>query len=238
MILDSIEKVMLGPERKSRVISDKEKKIIAYHEAGHALVGHLCENTDPVRKITIISRGRAGGYTLNLPTEDRTLHSRAEFLDELAVLLGGRVAEAEVFGEITTGASNDLEKATRLARDIVTRFGMSDKLGARTFGDREEMVFLGKEISEQRDYSDNTANIIDEEINRLIADAKKKAEHIVATRREHLDKIANALLEKETLERKAFLALFGETEAPKAQLVKKDKGPEPASDTKPAPATI
>jgi len=228
----------MGPERKSKVVSKKEQKIVAFHESGHALVGHLLKNTDPVQKITIIARGRAGGYTLNMPIEDKTLHSRAEFLDELVVLLGGRVAEAEVFGEITTGASNDLEKATRLARNIVTRFGMSDKLGARTFGEREEMIFLGKEIHEQRDYSDETAKLIDEEISKLIATAKTRAEELIRERRTDLDNIANALLEKETLERKDFLALFGEVEPETSQPTEKKDGEEPAPGVAPAPATI
>lgn len=211
MIIDSIEKVLMGPERKSKVVSAKERKIVAYHESGHALVGHILPESDPIRKVTIVPRGRAGGYTLNLPVEDRSLKSRAEFLDDMAMMMGGRVAEQIVFGEITTGASDDLVKATKVAKDFVTRYGMSEALGTRTYGERDEMVFLGKEISEQRDYSDETANRIDDEIDRLLAEAKAKAEKVIHEKREYLEKIANTLLEQETLEQHEFLAIFGET---------------------------
>ena len=175
---------MLGPERRSRVINDQEKKIIAYHEAGHALVFRQMADADPVQKISIIARGHAGGYTLKMPTEDRRLRTKAFFLADLAGSLGGYVAEVEAFGaeNVTTGASSDLRGATQLARHMVTDYGMS-KLGTRTYGEKEEMIFLGRQISEQRDYSDKTAEGIDEEVSRLIGDAKKTAETILKQKR-------------------------------------------------------
>ncbi|MDO8558512.1 MAG: ATP-dependent zinc metalloprotease FtsH [bacterium] len=209
-LFESIEKVMLGPERKSRIISPKEKEITAYHEAGHALVAASLPEADPVHKISIISRGRAGGYTLKLPIEDRHLHSKKEFLADLAVLLGGHVAEKTVFGDITTGASNDLEKASGLARKLVMRFGMSEKLGPMTFGEQQELIFLGKEISTERNYSDDIARVIDQEVSRFITDAQKTAERIITTRRDKLDRIAKELMEKETIERDVFEKLMKE----------------------------
>lgn len=207
-ILNSIEKVMLGPERKSKIISEKERKIVAYHEAGHALVAHQLPNADPVHKISIISRGRAGGYTIKLPTEDRTLHSRAEFIDDLAVMLGGYAAEKATFGDITTGASSDLQRATSLARELITRYGMSETLGPRTYGQKEEMVFLGREIHERRDYSEHVAEQIDSEVSKFIDAAYKTAEKTVKDHKDKLDKIVAALFEKETLERAEFEALL------------------------------
>jgi len=177
-LLEAIEKVMMGPERKGRVITEKEKKITAYHEAGHALVAHFLPGVDPIQKISIIARGQAGGYTLKLPTEDRHLHAKSEFLSELAVLLAGHVTEKQIFGEVTTGATSDLRRATALARSLITDYGMSDKLGPRTFGQKEEMIFLGKEIHEQRDYSENVAEKIDEEIAGLLKDAENQARKI------------------------------------------------------------
>ncbi|MBT3412626.1 MAG: ATP-dependent zinc metalloprotease FtsH [Candidatus Jacksonbacteria bacterium] len=203
-LLPSIEKVILGPERKSRVISDKEKKITAYHEAGHALVGHLLPNTDPVHKISIIPRGRAGGYTMSLPSEDKYFHSKSEFIDELAMMLGGYAAEEIFFGDITTGPSSDLQRATKTARNIVTRYGMSDKLGPRTFGKKEEMIFLGKEMAEEKDYSEETAKSIDDEISALVEEALKTAKKIITEKKPVMEKVVAALLEKETLEKEAF----------------------------------
>ncbi|MBT6300993.1 MAG: ATP-dependent zinc metalloprotease FtsH [Candidatus Jacksonbacteria bacterium] len=203
-LLPSIEKVILGPERKSRVISDKEKKITAYHEAGHALVGHLLPNTDPVHKISIIPRGRAGGYTMSLPSEDKYFHSKSEFIDELAMMLGGYAAEEIFFGDITTGPSSDLQRATKTARNIVTRYGMSDKLGPRTFGKKEEMIFLGKEMAEEKDYSEETAKSIDDEISALVEEALKTAKKIITDKKPVMEKVVAALLEKETLEKEAF----------------------------------
>lgn len=209
-LFESVEKVMLGPERKSRMLSEREKKVTAYHEGGHALVAHEVPASDPVHKVSIISRGHAGGYTLKLPTEDKRLRTKAEFLADLAVSLGGHVAEREIFGadNLTTGASNDLHQATRLAKNIVTRYGMSEALGPRTFGEREELIFLGREITEQRDYSEKVAEKIDDEISRLIREAMQTAERIIRDRRDKLDLIANTLLEKETLEKEQFEALF------------------------------
>jgi cell division protease FtsH len=207
-ILESIERVLLGPERKSHILSDKEKKITAYHEAGHALIAHELPNSDPVHKVSIISRGHAAGYTLKLPLEDKHLHSRAEFIDELAVFLGGWVAEKETFGDVTTGASNDLMQATKLAKSLITQYGMDEVLGPRTYGEREELIFLGKEIHEQRDYSDKTAEMIDQQITKLISDAQKTAHSILTKQKAQLDKIVDELMKKETLERGDFEALF------------------------------
>lgn len=208
-ILLSIEKVILGPERKGRLMSEKEKKITAYHEGGHALVSHLLPDAPPVQKISIISRGHAAGYTLNLPTEDKIFKSRTEFKAELAVLLGGCTAEKMVFGDITTGASDDLKKATRIARKIVMQYGMSE-LGQRTFGEKEEMIFLGREITEQRDYSEKTAERIDEEMNSFISEAAQTAETLLATHREKLESLVQLLLEKEAIEKEEFDALFSQ----------------------------
>jgi len=203
-LIPSVEKVLLGPERKSHILTDKEKKIAAWHEAGHALVNASLPHTDPVRKVSIIARGRAAGYTLKLPTEDRHLKTKTEFTEELAVLMGGSAAEKLVFGEMTTGSANDLEQATDLARKLVTRFGMSDKLGPRTFGEQEELIFLGKEIVTEKDYSEKTAAQIDEEVSKFIVEAQKVAQNIVIQKRTLLDKIASRLIEKETIEKEEF----------------------------------
>jgi cell division protease FtsH len=207
-ILASIEKVMLGPERKSHILSEKEKKIAAYHEAGHALVGHILPHCDPVQKVSIISRGKAAGYTLSLPIEDKHLHSRSEFVDDLAMFLGGYAAEKMVFNDLTTGASNDLERAAKLAHQLVTKFGMSEKLGPITFGNRTETIFLGKEFHEQR-YSEKVAAEIDVEIEKFITDACQTAEKVLTENRGKLDKIAEALIKKETIEREEFEKLMG-----------------------------
>ena len=215
-LAESIEKVILGPERRSRAISDKEKKVVAYHEGGHALVGASLENADPVQKVSIISRGHAGGYTLAVPSEDKTLHTKNYFLDELAVFLGGYASEKLIFGDLTTGPSNDLERATQMARSMVTRYGMSS-LGARTFGKKEELVFLGREMHENRDYSEETARAIDAEVSKLIDEAFKRATQILTEKRTTLDAIANALLEREILEKDDFDKLVrGETLPPVA----------------------
>jgi len=205
-MFESIEKVMLGPARRSKIISEEEKKTVAYHEAGHALVADSLENADPVQKVSIVSRGSAGGYTLSVPTEDKRLRRRSYYVDELGVLLGGYTSEKLVFGDITTGASNDLEKATHIARGMVTRYGMSS-LGPRTFGKNHSNVFLGKEIAEEKDYSDETARAIDKEVSGLLSDAFETAKKILTEKREALDKIAGALLEKETLEKEEFDAI-------------------------------
>ncbi|MCH7604582.1 ATP-dependent zinc metalloprotease FtsH [Patescibacteria group bacterium] len=207
--LESIDKALLGPERKSHVLSKKEKEITAYHEAGHALVATSLKNVDPVRKISIISRGRAGGYTLKLPSEDKYLKSRAEFIDELAVLMGGYVTEKLVFGDITTGSSNDLEKASEIARHLVKEFGMSQALGPVTFGEKEDIPFWAKQATEQRNYSDKVAAEIDQEVTQFLEDARKTAEKIVKQKRKTLEKIAKFLIEKETIEREEFEELIG-----------------------------
>ncbi|MBI4592423.1 ATP-dependent metallopeptidase FtsH/Yme1/Tma family protein [Candidatus Uhrbacteria bacterium] len=206
--LDSIEKVLLGPERKSYVMNKEEKKVTAYHEAGHALVAHLLPNCDPVHKVSIISRGMAGGYTLKLPSQDKRLHKRAEFIDDMAMMLGGFVAEKETFGDVTTGASDDLRKCTGLAREIVTRYGMSETLGPRVFGDSQEMVFLGREIHESRNYSEKTAEAIDQEVEKFVNSAMQTARDIIRKETLSLDKIAKKLLEEETIEKEAFEALL------------------------------
>ncbi len=203
-ILDSIERVLLGPERKSHILSDKEKEITAYHEAGHAIVAHYLEHADPVHKISIISRGRAAGYTINLPSEDKKMHSLADFIDEMAVLLGGRVAEQLFFDEVTTGASNDLERATSMARSLITQFGMNKKLGLRTFGKKEEMVFLGKEIHERRDYSEKTAEVIDQEISNYVEEAAKTAERVIKENETKIKDVVKELIAKETIEKAEF----------------------------------
>lgn len=207
-LTESIEKVILGPERRSRVINKKEKEIIAYHESGHALVGASLLYADPVQKVSIISRGSAGGYTLAVPSEDKSLHSHNYFLDELAMLLGGYASEKLIFGDTTTGPSNDLERATHMARNMVTRYGMS-RLGARTFGKKDEMVFLGREMHEERDYSEKTAQDIDGEVSMLINSAFDRATKILNDRRTILDTLAKTLLEKEILEKDEFDAIVG-----------------------------
>lgn len=197
---ESIERVVAGPERKSKVISDKEKRLTAYHEAGHALIGMLLTHTDPVHKVSIIPRGRAGGYTLMLPKEDRYYATRSELLDQLKTLLGGRVAEAVILAEISTGAQNDLERATELVRKMICEFGMSDVLGPITFGRRQEQVFLGRDISRDRNYGEEVASAIDKEVRRLIENAYAEVEKMLRDNIDKLHLIAKALIERETLE--------------------------------------
>ncbi|GAB4113074.1 MAG: ATP-dependent zinc metalloprotease FtsH [Candidatus Caldatribacteriota bacterium] len=199
----AIDRVIAGPERKSRLISEKEKEIIAYHESGHALVAKLLPNCDPVHKISIIPRGNAAlGYTLQLPTQDRYLISKAELMDRLAVLLGGRVAEDIIFKDVTTGAQNDLERATKIARQMVTEFGMSEDLGPITLGRKEHQIFLGRDISEQRDYSEEIANKIDKEVKKIIEASYNKAKDILIKNKSKLKKIARNLIERESLDGK------------------------------------
>jgi cell division protease FtsH len=212
-LMESVDRVTMGPERRSRVISRKEKEIVAYHEGGHALVGHLLAHSDPVAKISIISRGMAAGYTKALPTEDRMFLSRPELMDRIAMALGGRVAEEVTFGEVTTGASNDLEHVTQVARSMVTRYGMSAKLMPRTFGKREEMVFLGREITEQRDYSEKVAQEIDEEVQNIILEAYAASKQIIVDHYSKLVQIARHLIQHETVEGDDLTKLF-ESEAP------------------------
>ena len=203
-VFEAIEKVMMGPERRSRVISDEEKKIIAYHEAGHAIVAHFSPLADPVHKISIIARGQAGGYTLKVPSSDRRLYTKDYFLDEIAVLLAGNLSEKNAFGQITTGATSDLRRATSIARQLITDYGMSDKLGLRTFGEKEEMIFLGREIHEQRDYSEKVAEKIDEEIAEIIKEGEDRANKILHKNKACLEEVVNVLLEKETIEKDEF----------------------------------
>jgi len=207
-LLESIEKVILGPERKSRRIDEDEKKIIAYHEAGHALIGASLKNVDPVQKVSIVSRGQAGGYTLSSPAKDKTLHSKSYFIDELSVFLGGYVSEKMKFNDVTTGSSNDLERATTMARNLVTRFGMSE-LGPRTYGHKEEMVFLGREIHEEKNYSEETAREIDKQVTQFIQKAYQVAEKIISEKKAILEKLVAVLLEKETIEQDEFNAIIG-----------------------------
>ena len=216
-ILDSVEKVLLGPERKSHMLNEAEKKITAYHEAGHALVAHALPHVDPVHKVSIISRGHAAGYTLKLPEEDKYLHAKSEFIEELAVLLAGFMAEKQIFGEVTTGASSDLRQATMLAKKIITEYGMDENIGPRTLGEKEELIFLGKEIHERRDYSEKTAELLDERISALISQAQETAKTILTKDKQQLEKIVVELIKKETLEREEFEALFTE---PKKQSAK------------------
>src|SRR5437867_2567270 len=205
---EAIDRVVAGPERKTRLISEREKKVIAYHEAGHALVAYLLPNADPVHKITIIPRGQALGFTMTLPTEDKFLVRREELIDELAMLLGGRVAEELTFGDITTGAQNDLERATKIARQMVTEYGTSDTLGPLTLGQKPDQVFLGRDFASHPDYSDQVAFEIDSEIRTLIDKAHDEALEILTEHRDKLDEIAAALIEKETIEKEDLVALM------------------------------
>ena len=205
---EAIDRVIAGPERRTRIISDKEKRVIAYHEGGHALTAYLLPNADPVHKITIIPRGRALGYTMTLPMEDKFLITREELIDELAMLLGGRVSEELVFGDITTGAQNDLERATQIARQMVTEYGMSDLLGPLTLGQKQHEVFLGRDLSAQPDYSPQVAFEIDSEIRRLIDEAHDEALEILQEHRHHLDRLADVLIERETIDKDELIALL------------------------------
>ena len=205
---EGIMRVIAGPEKKTRVMSEKERLITAFHEMGHAIVGHLLENTDPVHKISIISRGQALGYTISLPTEDKFLTTRAELTDTMAMTLGGRAAEEIVFGEITTGASNDLEKVTETAKQMVMRFGMSERLGPRVFGHDRGQPFLGREFSSEPDYSDEIAREIDDEIRRIVESAHQTAKDLLNDKHDELDRISKILLERETIDAEQFVALL------------------------------
>ncbi|MCC6617897.1 MAG: ATP-dependent zinc metalloprotease FtsH [Chloroflexi bacterium] len=225
---EAIDRVIAGPERRSRIITEDEKQIIAYHEGGHAVVQRVLPKCDPVTKVTIVSRGMALGYTMSLPQEDRYLHSKSEFEDKIAGMLGGNVAETIVFGDTTTGSSNDIEKATNLARAMVTQYGMSPKLGPLTFGKKDEMVFLGREISEQRNYSDEVAAKIDAEVRDIIDRAYQRATEALKAHRAVLDRLAALLVEKETIEADEFEALF------EGVLPPRSGGPTPRSAATPA----
>jgi len=205
---EAIERVVMGPERKSRLISDEEKRIIAYHEAGHAVVSNAIAEADPVQKVTIVGRGQAGGATWYRPDEDRILMSRKKMMAQLAMALGGRAAEELVFDDITSGASNDIEQVTRIARAMVTRLGMSNEMGPMTYGQKEELIFLGREISEQRDYSEAVAQQIDREVRKLVEESYKLAQATVRKYHEQLDAVARKLLEAESITREEFEAIF------------------------------
>jgi cell division protease FtsH len=236
---ESIDRVIAGPERKSRRISPKEKEMTAYHEAGHGLVARLSPDADPVHKISIISRGRIGGYTRMLPTEDRGTQSRAELKAILAVLMGGRIAEELIFNEMTTGASQDMKQATDIARKMVTQFGMSDKMGPRTFGQKEEMIFLGREISEQRDYSEKTALQIDSEVTKLIEEARATALKLLTDNKDKLILLAQTLVAQETLEGDTLEAVFsGKAPPPPPPPPTNIPAPIPPPVTSPAPNIV
>jgi cell division protease FtsH len=244
---EGIMRVIAGPEKKTRVMSDKERLITAYHEMGHAIVGHFLEHADPVHKISVVSRGQALGYTISLPQEDKFLTTRAELTDTMAMTLGGRAAEEIVFDEITTGASNDLEKVTATAKQMVMRFGMSEKLGPRVFGHEHAQPFLGREFSSEPDYSDEIAREIDDEIRRIVEEAHQTARSVLTERRVDLDKLSKLLLEHETLEREQFEALlsgaseedvFGAPEPsgqPPAPPVEPERRPVPEARPRPQP---
>jgi len=242
---EALERVVAGPERKSRVISDAEKAIIAYHEGGHAVVQRVLPKTDPVSKVSIISRGMALGYTMGLPTEDRYLQSKSEFEDKIAGMLGGNAAEKLIFGDTTTGSSNDIEKATTVARRMVTEFGMSEKLGPLAFGKRDELVFLGREIGEQRNYSDEVAKQIDEEVRAIIDRCYAKAMDVLVRYKDRLIQLAERLVAEETIEQDEFEKMFADipdaradthiTPVPLDGTAPRRKPEEPAAGPAPAP---
>ena len=205
---EAMERVMAGPERKSRVITEGERRVIAYHESGHALVGHVLAHSDPIHKISIVSRGQALGYTMQIPEEDHFLETRDGMLDQIAVLLGGRTAEELFCDDVTTGASNDLERATKLARTMVTRYGMSDELGAQVFGEAQHEVFLGRDYANHQDYSAETAKRIDDEVERIMREGHERAREVLAERRDQMDTMARVLLERDAVEREAVEALL------------------------------
>lgn len=211
LVLESIEKVMLGPEKRSRVMSEKDKEMTAYHEAGHAVVGHFLKHCDPVRKVSIIGRGMAGGYTLSVPEKDMPYRTLAKFKDDMAMMLGGYVIEKKQYGDdhLTTGPSSDLKKATETATKMVMRFAMSDKLGPRLYGENEEMIFLAQEIHNKKNYSEKTAELIDAEINRFLEEAKQTAERVINEHMDELEALVKVLLEKETVERDEFVKVMG-----------------------------
>jgi len=244
---EGIMRVIAGPEKKTRVMSSKERRITAYHEMGHAIVGHFLPNSDPIHKISVISRGQALGYTISLPGEDKFLTTRAELLDTMAMTLGGRAAEEIIFSEITTGASNDLEKVTATAKQMVMRFGMSEKLGPRVFGHDHGMPFLGREFSAEPDYSDEIAREIDDEIRRIVEGAHVQAREILTSHRESLEKLSEILIKRETIEREQFVALlqggseedvFGAEAPPPPQVPLPPASAERAPGREPAPRPL
>ncbi len=233
---EAIERVIAGPERRSRVISEDEREVFAYHEAGHALVAYMLPKCDPVRKISIVARGMAGGYTLTLPEEDRYIVQRSKLEDDMSKILGGRAAEEIVFNEISTGASDDLDKVSKLARAMVMRYGMSDELGPMVYGRKEELVFLGKEISEQRDYSEAMAQSIDAEVKNFVSTAYARAKTALRENREKLDRVARCLLERETLSAEEFLASVEGRPLPQHNREERTQGSPAEPFLKPSPA--
>jgi len=234
---ESVDRVIAGPERKSRKISPKEKEITAYHEAGHALVAKMLPNADPVHKISIVARGMSLGHTRQLPIEDRYLMTSAQIKDMIATFVGGYTAEKLIFNEVTTGAYDDIRRATELARRMVTDFGMSDKLGPRTFGDKQEMVFLGREISEQKDYGDKIADAIDEEVSKIIQQAHNTAKEILTKNKSKLVLLTEKLIAQETLEGEELEAIFSGITHKPVRRVKPTKTPvpvEPVAEAEPA----
>jgi cell division protease FtsH len=229
-----MERVMLGPERKSRVIQPKEKKITAYHEAGHAVAMRALPNSDPLRKVTIIPRGFAAGLTWSMPEDDNSHMTRSKLTDMLGGILGGRAAEEIVFGDITTGASNDLEKVTEIARNMVQRWGMSEKLGPLVYGKKEELVFLGKELGEQRDYSEAIAQQIDGEVQRIVNEAHETALRVLKEHREQLDRVATTLIEIESLDQEEFEKVWNGEDLPKLD-TPSSTPPAPPRPSKPSP---
>ncbi len=203
-------KVTMGPEKRTRVRSEKEQKLVAFHEAGHAVVSRFLPTQDPVHQISIIPRGMAGGYTMYRPTEDKNFMSRTEMVENIVSLLGGRVAEKLVLDDISTGASNDIERATQIARSMVTKYGMSERVGTITLGSNQEEVFLGRDLAQGREYSEETAGIVDEEVKSIIDFAYRKAEELLKAHMEQLTKVANVLLEKEKIDGEEFDEIFGE----------------------------
>ena len=228
---ESIEKVMLGPERKSHILSTKEKEVTAYHEGGHALIGSALTFSDPVHKVSIISRGRAAGYTMKLPFEDKHLHTKQSFLDEIAALLGGYAAEKLVFKELTTGASNDLKVATGMARKLVMNYGMSEEIGPIVLGDQHEMVFMGREISEQRNYSEAVAKVIDEEVSKIMKQGLERATEVLTKYRTHLNTIAERLVKEEVLEQEQFYDIVKD-------IIPAEKKQSPEYDVMPTPPVV
>jgi len=211
-VRESIDKVILGPEKRSRIISQKDKEMTAYHEAGHAVVGHFLPNCDPVRKVSIIGRGMAGGYTLSMPESDKHYQTIAHFRDDMAMMMGGFVAEKMIYGDmqLSTGPSSDLKKATQIATAMVTRYGMSEKLGPRVFAQNEELIFLAQEIHEKRHYSEKTAELIDEEVSRILEEAKQRAQQVLKEKKGKMESLVKALVEKETIEQEEFNQIMGE----------------------------
>jgi cell division protease FtsH len=234
----AIDRVLAGPERKTRVMSDHEKRVIAYHEGGHTLVGHVLEGTDPIHKVSIVSRGRALGWTLALPTEDKYLRTRGELIDTMTMLLGGRTAEELVFGEPTTGASDDIERCTEIARAMVTTYGMSDRLGPQQLGGKSGEVFLGKDYGHEATYSDEVAGLIDEEVRRLVDHAHDRARFILTTHRATLDRLAAALVEKETLDERDLAEVFGDIDKGAGIDLPLDQLPAPAGAGPRTPAGV